>query len=293
MISFWVDLTRHYVCSFTLKSCELARTSTKNVMKFLKGKQMAINLHGFTSNGKRYIQVESQPHHITGIFRKMVCLCNSKYESQVVNTKSAYFECEEDGTISFYQSVSSEGIKSGIWTYLVYECEETEEKVFQDKFVDTSINYLYKLLAGHKIVQNATSIHEYLKYKFNENEYLDVHLPTYWDNFTGRAIANLLLEEFQAFNSSSLFAKGDGKKYMKTVINNFIQLGRKVLDKGGTIKDFELHQYDLLKNIRINEIANLIIEYNDYRLWQAALPSKSKAVEYAFSAALDLICQMT
>ncbi|MCP6762618.1 MAG: hypothetical protein NHB32_28555 [Fischerella sp. CENA71] len=264
-------------------------------MKFSKGKQMAIHLHGFTSNGKRYIQVESQPHHITGVFRKMVCFCNSKYESKVMNTESAYFECDEDGTITFYQSVNSDGIKSGVWTYLVYECGETEEKIFPDKFIDTSINddYLYKLLAGQKIVQNATSIHEYLKYKLYENEYLDIHLPANWDNLTGRAIANLILEEFQAFNSSSLFAQDDGKKYMKTVINNFIELGRQVLDKDGTIKDFELHQYDILKNIRISEIANLIIEYNDYRLWQAALPSKSKAVEYAFSAALDLICQMT
>ncbi|MGJ5676241.1 MAG: hypothetical protein ACR9NN_21985 [Nostochopsis sp.] len=254
---------------------------------------MAIHLHGFTSNGKRYIQVESQPHHITGIFRKMVCFCKSRCESKVMNTESIYFECEEDGTITFYQSVSIDGVKSGVWTYLVYECQETEEKVFPDKFIDTSVDYFYKLLSGHKIIQKTTGIYEYLKYKFKENEYLDIHLPADWDNRTGKAIANLLLEEFKAFNSSSLFTKDDGKKYMKTVINNFIQLGRKILDKGGTIKDFELHQYDVLKNIKISEIANLIIEYNDYRLWQAALPSKSKAVEYAFSAALDLICQMS
>ncbi|KOP25437.1 hypothetical protein AMR41_15490 [Hapalosiphon sp. MRB220] len=254
---------------------------------------MAIHLHGFTSNGKRYIQVESQPHHIIGIFRTIVRSYHNRCNSQVMGTESAYFECEEDGTITFYQSVSTDKVKSGIWTYLVYECRETEEKVFRDKFTDVSINYFYKLLAGQKIVKNAIGIHEYLQYKDNDNEYLDVHLPTDWDNFTGRAIANLLLEEVKAFNSSSLFAQDDGKKYMKTVINNFIELGREVLDKDGTIKDFELHQYEVLKNIRISEIANLIIEYNDYRLWQEALPSKSKAVEYAFSAALDLICQMT
>jgi hypothetical protein len=148
------------------------------------------------------------------------------------------------------------------------------------------------LLVGQKLVQNAVDIYEYLKYKFYESEYLDVHLPSNWENLTGRAIANLLLEEFKAFNSSSLFAEDVGKKYMNTVINKFIQLGREVLEKGGTIKDFELRQYDVLKNIRISEIANLIIEHNDYRLWQAALPSKSKAVEYAFSAALDLICRI-
>jgi hypothetical protein len=261
-------------------------------MKFSKGKQMAIQLHGFTSSGKRYIQVESQIYHFTGIFRKMICLCRSKYESKLMNTESTYFECEEDGTITFYQAVSTDEVQSGIWTYLVYECAGSEEKVFRDKLIDTNINYLHKLLVGQKLVQNAVDIYEYLKYKFYESEYLDVHLPSNWENLTGRAIANLLLEEFKAFNSSSLFAEDVGKKYMNTVINKFIQLGREVLEKGGTIKDFELRQYDVLKNIRISEIANLIIEHNDYRLWQAALPSKSKAVEYAFSAALDLICRI-
>ncbi|PLZ87477.1 hypothetical protein CI593_16445, partial [Fischerella thermalis CCMEE 5194] len=130
------------------------------------------------------------------------------------------------------------------------------------------------------------------KYKFYESEYLDVILPSDWDNITGKAIANLLLEEFKALNSSSLFAENIGKKYMNTVINKFIQLGREVLETGSTITDFELRQYDVLKNIRIGEIANLIVEHNDYLLWQSALPSKSKAVEYAFSAALDLICRI-
>ncbi|MBD2434147.1 MULTISPECIES: hypothetical protein [Fischerella] len=253
---------------------------------------MAIQLHGFTSSGKRYIQVQSQPHHITGIFRKMLCFYGSKYESELMNTESTYFECQEDGTITFYQAVSANGVQSGIWTYLVYECAENEEKVFRDKFIDTNIISLRKLLAGQKLVEDAVGIYEYLKYKFYETEFLDVLLPADWDNLTGKAIANILLEEYQAFRSSSLFAEDVGKKYMNTVINKFIQLGREVLETGSTITDFELRQYDVLKNVKINEIANLIIEYNDYRLWQSALPSKSKAVEYAFSAALDLICRI-
>ncbi|WP_315789645.1 hypothetical protein [Fischerella sp. JS2] len=253
---------------------------------------MTIQLHGFTSSAKRYIQVQSQPHHIIGIFRKLLCLCGSKYESEMMNTESAYFECEEDGTITFYQALSTDEVELGIWTYLVYECAESEENVFRDKFIDTSIDSLQKLLAGQKLVQDAVGIYEYLKYKFYENEYLDVILPSDWNNFTGKAIANILLEEFKAFNSSSLFAENVGKKYMKTVINKFIQLGREILETGSTIIDFELRQNDVLKNIRIGEIANLIIEHNDYLLWQEALPSKSKAVEYAFSAALDLICRI-
>ncbi len=261
-------------------------------MKSKKGKQMAIRLHSFITTGKRYIQVESQPHHITGIFRKIVCSCTNMYGNQGIDAKSASFECEEDGTITFYQSVSTDGASSGIWTYLVYECPEGEEKVYQDSSIDSSTNALKELFAGQRLVQVAVDIHEYLQYKSYETEYLDVHLPDDWNSLEGRKIANLLLDEFKAFKSSSLFAEDVGKQYAKVVLEEFIQVGRQVLEKGGTFKDFELAQYDVLQKIRIDDIANLIIEYNDYRLWQALLPSKSKAVEYAFNAALNLICRM-
>jgi hypothetical protein len=79
---------------------------------------------------------------------------------------------------------------------------------------------------------------------------------------------------------------------MKAVLNGFIKAGQEVLENGGFLRDFESTQYDVLKKTKIHEIANLILEYNDYRIWKAALPSKSKAVEYAFSTALKLICRI-
>lgn len=254
---------------------------------------MAIQLHSLVSIGKRYIQVESQPHHITGILRKIIYSCKKMYKSQLLErVDSAYFECKEDGTITCYQAGSTDAVNSGIWTYLVYECSEDEEKIFRDSSIDTSTKSLQELLAGRRLVQVGIDIYEYLKYQFYESEYLDVHLPINWDNPVGREIAILLLEEYKAFKSSFLFAGDVGQQYVKTVINEFIQAGWEILENGGTCQQFEVAQYEVLKKIRIHEIANLILEYNDYRLWQAALPSKSKAVEYAFNAALDLICRI-
>ncbi len=254
---------------------------------------MAIRLHSFVSSGKRYIQVESQPHHITGIFRTLMRFSKNMHHCTLTDAKSAYFGCEEDGTMTFYQAGSSDvGDSEGIWTYLVYECPEGEEKVFPDSYIDTSANSLKQLFAGYKIVQVAVDIKEYLKYQYVEDEYLDVQLPYDWNTLEGRKIANLLLEEFKAFKSSTVFAERAGREYMKAVLNGFIKAGQEVLENGGILKDFESAQYDVLKKTKIDEMANLILEYNDYRIWQAALPSQSKAVEYAFSTALKLICRI-
>lgn len=254
---------------------------------------MAIRLHSFVSSGKRYIQVESQPHHITGIFRTLMRFSKNMHHCTLTDAESAYFGCEEDGTMTFYQAGSSDvGDSGGIWTYLVYECPEGEEKVFPDSSIDTSANSLKQLFAGYKIVQVAVDIKEYLKYQYVEDEYLDVQLPYGWNTLEGKKIANLLLEEFQALKSSPVFAERAGREYMKAVLNGFIKAGQEVLENGGFLRDFESTQYDVLKKTKIHEMANLILEYNDYRIWKAALPSKSKAVEYAFSTALKLICRI-
>ncbi|NMG10285.1 hypothetical protein [Brasilonema sp. UFV-L1] len=254
---------------------------------------MAIRVHGFMSSGKRYIQVENQPHHITGIFRTLMHFSKNTHQCTLKDAENAYFRCEEDGTITFYQAENFDvGHSAGIWTYLVYECPEGEEKVFPDSFIDTSVNPLKQLFAGYKIVEVTVDIKDYLKYQYIEDEYLDVQLPCDWNTLEGRKIANLLLEEFKAFKSSTIFTERAGKEYRKAVLNGFIKAAQEVLENGGTLRDFESAQYDVLKKIRIDDIANLILEYNDYRIWQAALPSKSKAVEYAFSTALKLICRI-
>lgn len=252
---------------------------------------MAIRLHGFLNSSKRYFQVESQPHHITGIFKRIMHSL-SLHRCEFTDVHSAYYEDEADGTITFYQANQDNNSQAGIWTYLVYECLESEEKVFSDAVINTNISPLLALLAGQKLPQVTVNICEYLNYKNYECEYLDVQLPSELNNQTGREIAHLLLEEMKAFKTSAIFTEDVGKKYQKAVLEGFIQAAREILAKNGTAKDFETAQYDVLNKIPIDDVANLIIAYNDYRIWQAALPSKSKAVEFAFKTALNLICQI-
>ncbi|BAY25497.1 hypothetical protein NIES2100_53030 [Calothrix sp. NIES-2100] len=252
---------------------------------------MAIRLHGFLSSPKRYIQIESQPHHITGIFQ-IILNFQSLHGCKFADVHHAYYEMEADGTITFYQGKKDETGESGIWTYLVFECQAGEEKIFSDLLIDTNTSPLQQLLAGQKLTQVAVDIHEYLKYKDNESEYMDIQLPCNWNNQLGNEIAYLLLEEIKAFKSSSVFTEDVGKEYIRATLDGFLQAAQEILAKNGTTKDFESAQYDVLNKIQINDIANLIIAYNDYRIWQAALPSKSKAVEFAFNTALNMICRI-
>lgn len=246
---------------------------------------MAMRLHNFITSQKRYVQVDSQPHHIIGIFRKII---NSR-SMYLVDIHSAYYEHEADGTITFYQAQNIEKNHPGIWTYLVYECPVGEEKVFRDPSISTNIKPIQNLLTWQKLPQLTFNIHEYLQYKINESEYLDIQLPDDWNHPLGRAIANILIEEIQAFKSLPIFAEGVGRVYMEAVLDGFIQAAQQVIEINDKVEVFESAQYDVLKKSQINDVANLIVDYNDYRLWQAALPSRSKAVEYAFNTALSLI----
>ena len=49
---------------------------------------------------------------------------------------SAYYECEEDETITFYESEVVDMGNPGIWTYVVYECEEGKETVVTDEDIN-------------------------------------------------------------------------------------------------------------------------------------------------------------
>lgn len=252
---------------------------------------MAIRVHNFVSSFKRYIQVESQPHHITGVLRKVMESISIR-GCDFIDIMNAFYQCEEDGTITFYQANRPDVDNPGIWTYLVYECPEGQEKIFRDSDVNTSITPLYELLAGQKLIQETVDIREYLQYEYKEGNYLDVQLPSNWNNVEGRLISGLLLEEFRALQSSSIFAEAAGKEYAQVVLEQFIQVGSQIIETGGTVSDFESAQYDILKQVNTNQMANVILECNDYRIWQALLPSQSKAVEYAFDIALNLIAQV-
>ncbi|WP_339381775.1 hypothetical protein [Dendronalium phyllosphericum] len=260
-------------------------------MRYQKEEQMVIYLHNFIISRKRYIQIESQPHHITGIFKTLLNSKN-KHGCELTNIHSAYYKCEEEGTVTFYQAYKTETDNPGIWTYVVYECPAGKEQVFWDFKIATDIKPLKKLISGQKLTQLTVNIKDYLNWKSQEDEYLDIKLPSEWNTRAGREIASLILEELKALKASSVFAEEVGKEYIKAVINDFIQAAQEVLQTKGTAKDFETVQYNVLKKIKSDEIANLIIKYNNYRIWQAALPSKSKAVEHAFNTALSLICRM-
>lgn len=253
---------------------------------------MAIWLHSFISNRKRYIQIESQSHHIIGIFEKIMFSSANTDFFESDDVKSAYFECAEDSTISFYEQKSAKDNISGIWTYLVYECLEGEEKVFRDSSIDTSIESLKRLLSGQKLIQKTLDINEYFKYQDYSHKYLDIRLPVCWETLEGERIAYLILEELKALKASSIFEDGVGAKFKKIVINEFIQAANKIFQRGGTAQDFEAIQLKILQQIQVNDIAKLILESNDYRIWLTALPSRSKAVEYVFNTALKLICQL-
>lgn len=253
---------------------------------------MAIRLHSLVVTKKRYIQVETQPHHLTGIYRKIMLSCQNIPLWQFSDTPRAYFESEEDGTITFYQSVSTDTASSGIWTYMMYECPEGGECVFTDSSFSTSIQPLKELFAGKKLEKSAVDIYEYLQYKYNDHDYLDIEIPSSWNKLVGIKIADMLLEEYKAFKSTSIFAEGVGKRYTQIILDEFIKAGEEVIQNGKRLEDFESAQYDILNKIYIDDMAKSIVEYNDYRIWQSALPTKSKAVEYAFNTALSLISRI-
>jgi hypothetical protein len=246
---------------------------------------MAIKLHSFVITEKRYVQVESQPYHITGLLKGIINSANLR-GCDFIDIHSAYYDCEDDGTVTFYQANRTDIECPGIWTYLLYECRKGQEKIFRDSKVSTSIEPLYQLLAGGKLTQETVNINQYLEYKYQESEYIDVILPCSWDNPEGRKISQLILNEYTALKSSSIFADAAGKEYMTAVLEEFIQAASEILEAGGKLNDFESVQHEILKKIKIDEMASLILSYNDYRIWQTLLPSKSKAVEYAFNVAL-------
>lgn len=253
---------------------------------------MAIRLHSFVITKKRYIQVETQPHHLTGIYKKIMFSSRNIPLWQFTDTESEYFESEEEGTITFYQAVSTDTASPGIWTYMMYDCPEGEEGVFTDSSFNTSIQPLKELFAGKKLDKSAVDIYEYLQYKYSDSDYLDIEIPNSWNKLVGHKIADVIFEEYKALKSISVFAEGAGKRYTQIILDEFIKAGEEIIESGGKLEDFESAQCDILNKIIINDMAKLIVEYNDYRIWQTALPTKSKAVEHAFNTALSLISRI-
>ena len=107
-----------------------------------------LELHNFEWDGERLVQVETQPHHIMGVLgsiRETLAMSDCEWDDIL----SSYYECEEDETITFYESEVVDMGNPGIWTYVVYECEEGQETVVTDadiNIIDPALE-LQKLLA--------------------------------------------------------------------------------------------------------------------------------------------------
>jgi len=97
---------------------------------------MPLRLHNFEWEGERLVQRETEPHHIAGVLGEIrQTLENSDCDWEDVY--SAYYECEEDGTVTFYEGESAEAGNPGIWTYVVYSCPVGSEEVVKNPDINT------------------------------------------------------------------------------------------------------------------------------------------------------------
>jgi hypothetical protein len=110
---------------------------------------MALELHNFIWEEERLVQVETQPHHIAGILA-VVRQTLKENDLPWGALYSAYYDCEEDGTTTFYEAESADAGSPGIWTYMVYDCAGGEEKVVTNIDIDTTepASKLHKLVVS-------------------------------------------------------------------------------------------------------------------------------------------------
>lgn len=98
---------------------------------------MILKLHNFEWECERLVQSETKTHHIAGIVAEIQQTIENS-DCNLEDVYSAYFLCEEDGTITFYEGGSAEAGNPGIWTYLVFPCNLGEEEVVEKPDVNTS-----------------------------------------------------------------------------------------------------------------------------------------------------------
>lgn len=98
---------------------------------------MSITFHNFTWEGARFVQIETQMHHIEGVlFKIREGLENSDCSWEEIY--STHYKSEEDGTITFYEGESAKVGQPGIWTYVVYNCAPGKEEIVVNLDVDPS-----------------------------------------------------------------------------------------------------------------------------------------------------------
>lgn len=96
---------------------------------------MTLEIHNYIWNEERLVQVETQPNHIDGVLDVIQDVRRSS-DLDWEDIHSAHYECEEDGTITFYEGESAEAGSPGVWTYVVYDCLEGEEEIVRNPSID-------------------------------------------------------------------------------------------------------------------------------------------------------------
>lgn len=96
---------------------------------------MPLEIHNYIWSGQRLVQIETQPNHIDGVLDVIQDVRRSS-NLDWGDIYSAYYECEEDGTITFYEGENVEAGNPGVWTYVVYDCREGEEEVVPNPSID-------------------------------------------------------------------------------------------------------------------------------------------------------------
>ena len=129
---------------------------------------MPLEIHNYVWSEKRLVQVETQPKHIDGVLDEIQNVRRSS-DLDWEDIYSAYYEREEDGTITFYEGERAEAGSPGVRTYVVYDCLESEEGVVPNSSIDV-LAALSKVQQG--IEERKASIENLLPYA--ENAVVDI-----------------------------------------------------------------------------------------------------------------------
>lgn len=98
---------------------------------------MPLEIHNYIWSGERLVQIESQASHIDGVLDVVQNMRrSSNFTLEWEDIYSAYYECEEDGTITFFEGEGVEVANPGVWTYVVFDCPEGSEEVVPNPTID-------------------------------------------------------------------------------------------------------------------------------------------------------------
>lgn len=131
---------------------------------------MALELHNQILREQRLVQIETQANHINGVL-DVIQGIRKNSDLDWEDILSAYYECEEDGTITFYEGESTQAANPGIWTYVFYGCAAGEEEVVKNPNIGT-LNPLLEL--RQQMVENSEDFTSTKQIPNPENAVVDI-----------------------------------------------------------------------------------------------------------------------